>query len=245
MEIQKENTKQSPPPIKWDDEIDFENFEYKVLDDGLGFHQEKLEVSELSKERPSVRDRGNFDSTQRKSQIPESFISLDSGALPNSLGHAFPLTPQRKILGHQKADKESKNTGSEKKVIKLKLANIESRILAYVIDLFLVSLLFGGFLGLGVFLSGAPIDFVATQFQDPINSLLLVVLFTLAYLIYFSVADCDSSLGKKALSLKVLDQKGRSITLTQSLMRSILSLCFLPLLFDWQNDLSGTKVFKR
>ena len=79
--------------------------------------------------------------------------------------------------------------------------------------------------------------------------LYLGIFFAVNYLLYFTYADLNTTLGKRIFSLKLVAKNNLPLTSGKTLCRSLTVLCSLPLLgipslFDFQGELSDTKALK-
>jgi hypothetical protein len=225
---QTKNLKNNTPPI--DDDIEFN---FKPITSGLGFHTQKInDVKPIITERtvvvsplqvtPNVKKELNV--YQNDLSI---FYNQNQSTLPN---HETDLS-----INEEKVYKNASKT---------------QRVLAYFLDLFLLT----SVLGIVLFVMARSIDMdlmeIWTTYPDEMTPL-FVTLFCGFYLIYFSIFEkaSQSTFGKNLFGLRVTSQDNSSLSLGILLLRSTFSLLnFVSLglfsYFDLQNRISGSKVIQ-
>jgi len=228
------------------DEFDIESYDFKPVTKGLGFHGEKettrsLKVSEV-KLKPSVK-------------VTSSSTPIKSGYLnnvPTVKGLSPSLTSGLDAIYNR--DKiEVKKTSKTKTEVKAKpkftAAAYSELILAYLVDLFIVSLvtliLFTTFYAL-VF---KEINLMASVELIKRSWDFSAIFFSLVYISYFTILGPIDSVGKKAVNISQRDLKSKKrVSIKQSFTCTLISLIsipllFLPLLFDVHNKIAGTKTY--
>lgn len=218
-------------------DFDLENFDFKPITSGLGFHQEpKVETQEIPKAVPVRRERKPVSPYQKLESSTENFF-------PSDLESFYASASQ---------EKEAPRVITRAREIKPLLdASASERIAAYLLDLALV-LSAVSLTGLTMTrVLGLRLAEVADRYSNEATPLMLT-LFVGYYLIYFSVFEKSetSTLGKSIFSLRVSSLEEDELTLGKLLMRSALSLFnFVSLglfsYYDLQSKMSRSKVVRR
>lgn len=216
---------------------EFEDFDFKPITSGLGFHHAKAtEVKSMFTER-----------TVAVSPMPTSAPAMkkDMNVYQNDLSLFY---------GHNQQPVAAPAMMQEMPMMEEKvyrLAGKPQRFFAYVTDLiFIVALLSGV---LTVMAETIDMDILAVWEQYPHEiTPLVVTLFCGFYLIYFAIFEMASSstLGKNLFNLRVTDMQYKPLSLTTLLMRSIVSLLNFASLglfsyFDLQNKVTNSKVIRK
>lgn len=242
MNLDKQNSSKKSPVLS-DQELDQflnDDFEFKPLTSGLGFHNEPKKI-EVTKSPDPVMRNSLPKSTPRPTQAPISargHQEIDPYASDLSLFYGketltavqFPETVKEEVV--------------------LKKATASERVLSYFIDLsFLVALnsMIMVFVAWNVGMDLTELFFLYPDEMTPIA----VTLFCGTYLIYFSVFEKTSSstLGKSFLNLRVVTNTQANASWITLLMRSVFGLAnFVSLglfsYFDLANKVTNTKVVR-
>lgn len=272
-----ETTHQEQNTIKWNDFLEVneqEDFEFRLLDDGLGFHhQERVEpkkvksprVAKVAPKKPTSGLRTTTSGRKTLPTIPDlggrpirtktiskkSSISkrMDSVALPEvslpelQTGYSEPV--QNKELKRSPLKVKSNEKVQQKKVIKrkVKLATAEARIGAFILDLMFLAAAFILFTIAGSFTVGTTVENFAQTLARPEYLPLMASLMGAMYVFYFSLMDCDQSVGKKILNIKVVDKdKKKNARFIPNMTRAFLSLLIIPSVLNLQDSLTDTDV---
>lgn len=238
METIQENSK----TIKWDDFLDInenDDFEFKLLDDGLGFHQQdpiekkntfvRKKIPKVSTLNSSSRHAASIrlrkpvnrqirarESSSRStvSELPE--VSLHQESLPSlKTGYSKKQPPvvrrtKDSCLDESKILEENRVERKEKKIKKkIKQATFDLRFSSFILDL--LFLIGGGllFVLVGSFTLGVTLDNFGKTLLEPRYLPYLGTLIGSFYLFYFSLLDCDQSFGKKIMGIKVINKNDR------------------------------------
>lgn len=205
-------------------DFDVEEFDFKPLTKGLGFHhgkdsQPKARTYTKPTHRPAQRTVTPV--SKRTQSTPE--ISLD---LPT----AKVETPLEKTVKPKK---------------KIRNARMGVQFTSFVFDLIILF----GFQGLlnYSFMKVVNLNNISQFIQFTWIEQLAFFCFT--YLFYFTVLDLIASPGKKIFNLRMKSTVSKKVTIDQTLIRSVVSLCsfillFMPLVFDFQGKLSDTRVIE-
>jgi hypothetical protein len=234
------------------DDIFNEDFDFKPLTDGLGFHDKK----EFESKKGDIVKR-SMDLKRDLEQASKNHEKITNNEL--DLGDLAPFYGKESLASKTQALKEQVNStkklqpethdlvyGVEDK------ASVFIRFFAWVLDITVIMLTFLAALSLIVIGSNIPVDFLL---KDKVLEMLLwntSPLFLLFYVFYFSFLDRTSlsTVGKNLLNLKVVSFDNKSIGYGQSLIRATLNLIglftlgFINLL-DIQGLTSKTKIVHR
>lgn len=216
---------------------------FKPLTKGLGFHHSLKSEKEVSISLKKSSEMLKNDLEKRAKTLNSSVNlhneTLDRGDLSPFYKSDFPT-------------KEEVHPTFEQEIIKgPREAVMGKRLGAWLIDAFLVTSMYLVTLILITFISS--LDFKLLLDTQVALSFLkeTAPLFVFYYLFYFSFFDKTeySTIGKRALSLRVCDEKGSAITMYQAFLRSFLTLVSLATLglfsmLDFQSKMTETKVIE-
>jgi uncharacterized RDD family membrane protein YckC len=192
-------------------DFDLDNFDFKPITSGLGFHHEtKTDSQEIPKVTSLRRERSVASPYQVAEPQADSFFPSDLESFYSSAS---------------KAPSVEKLAARVREVTPLKQASSSVRIAAYLLDL---GLIFSSVMLTGLTMTralGLSLSEVASRYPNEATPLILT-LFVGYYLIYFSVFEKSetSTLGKSIFSLRVSALEEEKLTLTKLLLRSSLSL---------------------
>ncbi|TDJ05896.1 MAG: hypothetical protein E2O68_05680 [Deltaproteobacteria bacterium] len=132
----------------------------------------------------------------------------------------------------------------------LVLGSFKDRILAFLVDFGIVSLITG--LTLTTLVYGANLNIqVLISILDTYEIILFASsIFSLYFLLYFSILDLSSTVGKSLMGLELKLENGKRPLLGNTFPRAVvtlisLALLGLPLLSNFQNRFSESEVFKK
>jgi hypothetical protein len=200
-------------------EFDIDNFEFKPVTKGLGFHQEKI------KEGSARKFKRNQTLVQKERvKYEERSVVINNPSAEVKLNY---IKEELQI----------------KKSPKIKDARMGLQFTSFVFDMFLIC-----FIQLGLnfaFLKLVQLDSFSKflEFTWKEQSLF----FSFLFLFYFTVLELASTPGKMIFSLKLETTVGKKLSIDQTLIRSVVTLLSfvtvgMPLLFDFQGKLSDTKI---
>jgi uncharacterized RDD family membrane protein YckC len=219
-------------PIVPKDELLMDDFDFKPITSGLGFHHPKTSDVKPAFERtlslPVINPTTSHSFPKKEANVYQNDLSIFYGQQTS--------VPTPTVQA--KAEKA------------YRLATKSERILAYMIDLSMVL----SFLGIVLTVMARTISMdlmeVWTSFPNEITPL-VVVLFIGFYMIYFPIFEkaSGSTLGKNIVGLRVVDNQNSQqnfVSLTLRSFVSLLSFASLGLFafFDLQNKISGSKVIR-
>ncbi|RLA64234.1 MAG: hypothetical protein DRQ88_05195 [Epsilonproteobacteria bacterium] len=206
---QKQHTQKKPPTL--DQDLDLDDFSFKPITKGLGFHHKK--ETEVRNFRPSPRPRAYTPTQNLRTPFKE---------------------PIKKV--------------KEEKV--LLQADYRERILAFLIDLIVVLLVTSFTVFTLVYGADLNIQVLISILETHEIILFTFGIFSLYFLIYFSILDLTSTIGKSLMGLELKLENGKRPFLANSFPRALvtllsLALLGLPLLSNFQNRLSESEIYKK
>lgn len=217
-------------------DFDLDNFDFKPITPGLGFHQEPKTVTQDMPKAAPLRREKTVSSPYQK------FESSSDNFFPSDLQSFYADTPK---------NLRNETISPAPELITLKPARSSERVAAYALDLsFILSAVALTGLTMARVL-GLSLSEIATRYPHEATPLILT-LFVGFYLIYFSVFEKSesSTIGKSIFSLRVSAMEDRELSLGQLLIRSTLSLFnFVSLglfsYYDLQSKMSQSRVTRR
>ncbi|MDC1173854.1 RDD family protein [Bacteriovoracaceae bacterium] len=218
------------------DEFDLENYEFKALNQGLGFHKDQKNVEPAKKsliEGTKQVEKPNFKkATSPSSQQPRREQLLEEMALPSIM--------------KSMATERVKSAPRERK---LKLASENDRSFAFVTDFIIVGLMTLSFYVTSLSLTGVELANLFLKTNLIWSAPFLITIFCFFFMMYFSLLDADGTIGKRLFSLRLVKLNSKKPDSSDCLVRSIITLLSIPLFFfpvilDFQGKLSDTKVVK-
>jgi uncharacterized RDD family membrane protein YckC len=234
MNIESQSNKNIQPASSPDD-FSFDDFDFKPITSGLGFHQPKAstEIKPVFTERtiPNLVPNLTKPAVKKEMNVYQNDLSLFYGQQNQS-----PVAEVQEVIKEEKF---------------YRLAGKAQRVSAYLLDLMIVL----GVVGIVLTLMARTISMklidMWSAFPQEITPL-AGILFVGFYLIYFSVFEkaTQSTIGKNAFGLRVVNEQNQILSLPSLILRTIISLCsFLSLglfsHFDLQNKVTHSKVIRK
>lgn len=219
-------------------DFDLENFDFKPITPGLGFHHEpKTETIDVPKATPVRREQRREASPYQRLETSENFFPSDLESFYSS--------------SQTSAPKIEKIAEKVREIAPLRAAGSSERVAAYLLDLGLVV----SSVTLTALTMARVLDLdlmeVVNRYPNEATPLLLT-LFVGFYLIYFSVFEKSSAstLGKSIFALRVAPLEGEELSLGKLLLRTGVSLFnFVSLglfsYYDLQSKMSRSRVVRR
>ncbi len=246
MNLEKQNSSKKSPVLS-DQELDQflnDDFEFKPLTSGLGFHNQAKTI-EVAKTPDPVAKQVSMPkqtSMPRQTQAPQTMRShQEMEPFSNDLSMFYgkeTLTPV-----------QFPETALKEEVVYKKAASSE-RVLSYFIDLSFIAALNSMIMVFVAWNVGMDLTELFSIYPDEMTPIAMT-LFCGTYLIYFSVFEktASSTLGKSFLNLRVVTNDQKNATWVTLLMRSIVGLAnFISLglfsYFDLANKVTNTKVVR-
>lgn len=214
---------------------------FKPLTKGLGFHHSLKSEKEVSISLKKSSEMLKND-LEKRAKVLNTNVSVKTENLDRG-----DLSP---FYTEEISPREITQPSLEQVSIKsMNEASLTSRFGAWMIDVFLVSTMYLMTLTLIVFASSLNFKlFLETQIMLSFLKQ-TAPLFVFYYLFYFSFFDKTeySTVGKRAFSLKVCDERGAAITMYQAFLRSFLTLVSFASLglfsvLDFHGKMTETKV---
>lgn len=211
------------------DEFSMEEFDFKPITSGLGFHQTKSEEPKIAMMEKVIPN-----------PIPQAPVAREMNVYQNDLS----------IFYSQQTANLEVPVQETKEEVSFRVATKSQRAFAYLIDLTLVASVVS--LVLIVMARTISMDLIDVWISYP-NEItpLVVTLFCGFYLMYFSIFDKTetSTLGKNLFGIRVVDQSNLNLSFTVLFLRSFVTLLnFVSLglfsYFDLQNKMFHSKVVR-
>lgn len=218
------------------DTAESDDFGFQTIGSGLGFHQEetklKIQNNGVAK-KPAVAARSQvFKSPNWREQQ----AALDKELEIKLKERVLQTEPPKQKALPQKANQNY-------------LQTIPLQFIAWVVDVALIAAMVAISAGLFVLVSQMEPS-ILMQILTPIDLIIFGgSLFSLYYLVYFTILDLGTSPGKRLLGLKLKNWKDEVPRPRETFLRAIITYTSLivgglPLLIDFQGKLSETKVSK-
>lgn len=245
--------KTKAPPIDINlDEFQISEDSFKPMTKGLGFHHDTKRPSF----KPSPKEVKPFGA-------PKTSVSSTLGSLPKVAGTKAAATPAathipsglEAFYGAKPATPdvqmnfEPKVEAKVEKTLSHKPAAQTAQFLAWAIDVLVIMsfvVLTGALL---VLASGIELRMYSKLISNNDLALFATAMFSIYYLLYFTILDLSASPGKTVLGVKLVKTDGKEVSVKHTFGRALISLLsgvalFLPMLLDFQGRLSDTKVVK-
>lgn len=210
-----------------------EDFDFKPITSGLGFHHGKAtEVKPVFTERTvAVSPMSTPAPMKKEMNVYQNDLSLFYGHAQNPAPVAAEVEPVVEEKFYH-------------------LASKPQRVFAYMLDLLMVAAVLGAVLMIMAKSIDMDLLHVWEQYPHEITPL-VVTLFCGFYLIYFAIFEKmgQSTLGKNLFGLRVTGTDNQPLSLTTLIMRSIVGLLNFASLglfsyFDLQNKVTNSKVIR-
>ena len=243
-----ENSNRAGIQVNFDD-FNISEESFKPVTKGLGFHQDQKRQQAFVSQPKEIKTISNIkapillneisskNQTVAKNTVPsglEAFYGTKNSAIEQNLEE-----PQQLNIQKKPSEELSKN----------ELASAFSQLTAWIIDLLLITSFVAITTSLLVVASGLSFrSFIKiVNIQD--IALFGGVLFSLYYLLYFTVLDLTATPGKTILGIRLLKTNNQPVSVKHTFTRAFVSLLSgialcLPNIIDFQGRLSDTKVVK-
>ena len=238
------------------DEFNISEDSFKPMTKGLGFHQDKKRntFSTVSTKETKVftSAKVGLKSNGLLNTISDKTASALSNNSPSGL-EAFYVTKGNPGLpqipqGFEEKKLDLSDLHSEK-ISSIQAAPVGLQLAAWVIDLLVIASFVAVTGALLVIASGIQFKMFARLISQ--NDFLMFgsAIFSIYYLLYFTILDLTASPGKTIFGLRLLKSNNRNVTVKNTFTRSFISLLsavalFLPMVLDFQGRLSDTKLIK-
>jgi uncharacterized RDD family membrane protein YckC len=226
---------------------------FKPMTKGLGFHQDQ----KRSSFNPAPKEVKVFGTarTQPKAAVVLSSLSGSQAAKASAQHMPSGLEAFYGAKGNPGNQTQSFDTKldqtSEKIVTKTiyKTASAGAQFVAWTIDLLVVASFVAVTGALLVFASGIQFQMFARLVSTQDLIVFTSAIFSIYYLLYFTILDLSASPGKTIMGIRLLKADNENVTVKNTFFRALISLLssvalFLPMLLDFQGRLSETKLVK-
>ncbi|MDH5581399.1 MAG: RDD family protein [Bdellovibrionales bacterium] len=209
-----------------EDTNDLDDFNFKPINEGLGFHHENKDLKKILK------------APQIQKTKPQQGLAQPS------------FSTRKMVIEEVSLPKANVEKITEKKVEKKELKVIADpweKSLAYIVDMIILSVMISIIGYFAFHFSG--LDIRKLNFSSPHVLGALLGAYSLIYIFFFSVLDISETPGKSIFNLKVVRTNQKSCSLLDTWIRSVVSLvslllCALPLALGFHDKLSGTIVIR-
>lgn len=232
------------------DEFNIEEESFKPMTKGLGFHQDPKKNAV----RPMAKDTKSFVSAKNQTQVATLLNPLATNNA-NKIAQATPTGLEAFYGAKAGAEFHSTLKPSEiefnEELTKPNLINasVIAQFTAWIIDVLVVASFVVLTAALLVAVSGIEYKTFAKIISTYDIAIFGASLFTIYYLMYFTILDLSSSPGKTILGIRLVRSDDAQVSAKQTFTRALVTLLslvalFLPTLLDFQGRLSETKVVK-
>lgn len=238
------------------DEFNLSEDSFRPMTKGLGFHQEQKRSAFKPIAKEVKAPAANLGRKEIKPSAMLGSLSVQNTAtigqqLPSGL-EAFYGTKGNAGTPNLSAHLENKiETETLKTEIKsnMKAASGSTQFLAWIIDVLVVLSFVAVTCALLVFASGIKFDMFARLITNQDLALFTASIFSIYYLLYFTILDLSASPGKTIMGIRLIKSDNTALGVKNTFTRALISLLssialFLPMLLDFQGRLSDTKVVK-
>lgn len=233
----------SPIQVNLDD-FNISEDSFKPMTKGLGFHQEQKrssfkpapkEVKPFGSSRP-LMTKSSANSTQHIPTGLEAFYNTKATATVQVETNVF----------EKKIENVETKTETQKKY---KAVGLPTQFFAWGIDVLVIASFVAVTGALLVLASGIQYQMFAKLISNQDLIAFGAAIFSIYYLLYFTILDLTASPGKTIFGIRLLKTDNTQVSVKNTFTRAIVSLCssvtlFLPMLLDFQGRLSDTKVVK-
>ena len=234
------------------DEFHIDEDSFKPMTKGLGFHQEQKRNSfiPVPKEvKPFGAARSSARAATVLSPMSGQTKAAAAGHMPTGLEAFYGA---KGSAGNQTNILEKKMEFAEEKIeikTQYKTAPVVTQFFAWIIDVLVIASFVAVTGALLVFASGIQFQMFARLISNQDLIAFTTAIFSIYYLLYFTILDLSASPGKTILGIRLLKTNNSNVSVKHTFTRALISLLssvalFLPMLLDFQGRLSDTKVVK-
>jgi hypothetical protein len=228
------------------DEIeDLDDLNFKIINEGLGFHQAEKKTSKRKAPQPTLKP------LSARNHLRPDLNTIDKNYIsdrPQELA-AFYTPKKDKLIEKEKIEKMLPT--QNKKIIRKKQvkAPMFLQMTAWLIDVLFVLMVLGLTLSVLSLVSGIEISYFREMLVEPEISIYMAGLFFIYYLLYFSILDLAGTFGKTLMGLSLRTVNNKPLRVRHTFVRAFITLTSflaigLPLVIDFQGRLSETKVIR-
>lgn len=235
------SSSKTTPPIQVNlDDFNISEDSFKPMTKGLGFHQEQKRTSF----KATPKEVKPFGSTRPLAKLTSATKSTQH--IPTGL-EAFYSTKATTTIQVETVEKVEGKVESQKKY---KTAGMPTQFFAWGIDVLVIASFVAVTGALLVLASGIQYRMFAKLISNQDLAVFSAAIFSIYYLLYFTILDLTASPGKTICGLRLVKADNSQVSVKNTFMRAFVSLVssialFLPMLLDFQGRLSDTKVVKQ
>lgn len=239
----RQHNEENTPDIKFNiDDFDLENYDFEPITEGLGFNNQNRKKDNIIVQKTESKPTLRKEDFERKVEVKTVPRSVSSQGLSTFYGDSK-IEKQAAIKSTAKKESPRKNITAKKLVE----AEVEVKLVAWIIDFIVVSTLFVGTIILAAILVSIPLSMNTVESLPGEVFLYLSIIYICFYLFYFTVFDLQKTFGKFVMGIKTVTTNDEEISIKQSFIRSFVGLASLlllgfPLVLDFQGKLSDTKI---
>lgn len=245
----------NPAPFQVNlDDFNISEDSFKPMTKGLGFHHEQKRPAFKAAPK-EVKPFGTTAKTQPKATTLLRPMSAQNEAaatahVPSGLeafyGTKGSTGPQTNMLDKKMEDLADKLVETK---TQFKTASGGTQFFAWAIDVLVIASFVAVTGALLVFASGIQFEMLARLISEQDLIAFTAAIFSIYYLLYFTILDLSASPGKTIMGLRLLKTDNSNVSVKNTFTRALVSLLsvvalFLPMLLDFQGRLSDTKVVK-
>jgi len=227
---------------------------FKTLSDGLGFHHSLKGKSEV---KTSLTEKSNqlkrdMDNRARTLNLESKKTINNTAEQSVNMGELAPFYQTQSSPEFTLEEKKEELDVSLTNTIVDQPAGLSLRFSAWLLDLVVVSSLVTLTASSIIIAANIPLSYIRENLYNTDIMMAYSCIALMLYVFYFSFFDKTkfSSLGKRLLSLRIVNSKGDDITMLQAVNRTLLTLLssltlgIISLLL-FQDKLTDTKVIKK
>lgn len=228
------------------DEFDIDTYDFKPVTRGLGFHDPLEKSKRVTKQtHRATRTRNSASSAMKASHLQNTPMTVSDPSLMSGIDALYGNKP---LEGAEEV--KLKETPLKKVTAKVKEASYFEMACAFIVDfltvIFINLILFSSFYGF------AFKSFDVLGIQSFILAFLpyFAILLSLIFVSYYSLLEPMGTPGKRLWGIKTVSVgTNKAVTIKMSFIRSLITLCsiplfFFPLIFDFQGKLSDSTVIE-
>lgn len=249
------DTSSSSPKKTGSIEINLDEFiisedSFKPMTKGLGFHHDTKrpsfkpapkEVKAFGSNKASVASSLN---TLPSASIKNIITTVNVNHMPSGLEAFYGTKPaEAQLIFEERVDVKAE------KILSQKAAPQLAQFFAWVVDVLVIVSFVALTEVLLVLASGIEFRMYSRLISSNDLAIFTAAIFSIYYLLYFTILDLGSSPGKTVLGIRLTKTNGKEVSVKHTFLRALISLVsgvalFLPMLLDFQGRLSDTKLVK-
>lgn len=227
-----------------------EDFDFKPITKGLGFHHS-------IKEKKEIKSSLKLKQAELKDQLDNRSKTLNQKKVLSKAASMGDLAP---FYEEQKKESISLDINEVTKVQTEKISDSQqiyevsmfARMGAWILDMIIVVTLFTVSFIAMMFASNTSLELVKGLLMTTELFITVMPIFGIFYIFYFSFFDKTtfSTPGKRIAGIKVVNSKDQNISMLQALMRTLITVVStltvgLLVILDAQSKITDTKVIRR